>query len=483
MRYTLITASLLALVIAACGDSDSFTPSAPPPVETTDVVTVGPITGFGSVISNGIIFATDGTAVLVDGDPGTLGDLRVGMIVSIRGEIDDSTGAAEASEIRFGVDVEGPISSMNAAGGSFVVLGKTVLVDELTVIDAATFDSLAVGNVVRVSGQFRSQERIQATHVHRVANEYQAGMHMHVKGEIENLNIGTQTFTLGGQVCDYSGATLDLGGADLTNGMFVEVTGTTPMGDGDMILDRIQAKDQDRDRDQLCSSDCDFELEGYVTTFVSGTEFEVDGQPVTTTGTTDYINGTVDTLALDIKVKIDGTLDADGVLVADRIVFCLPSLIEIEADLEALDAGAGTLTLLGLEITTDEFTLFRDHSVTGTTMFGFDDLAVGDRLEIRGYADATTIVATRVERDDADDSVTLRAPVDQINRPSITLLGITATSDQDTVFQSTAYEVIDADTFLGLVEVGDILKTEGTWDGAAISADQMFLRDCAEGCL
>ena len=76
-----------------------------------------------------------------------------------------------------------------------------------------------------------------------------------------------------------------------------------------------------------------------------------------------------------------------------------------------------------------------------------------------------------------------RASNDQINRPSITLLGITATSDQDTVFQSTAYEVIDADTFFGLVEVGDILKTEGTWDGAAISAEQMFLRDCAEGCL
>jgi hypothetical protein len=308
-------------------------------------------------------------------------------------------------------------------------------------------------------------------------------MHMHVKGEIESLDIGNQTFAIGDQVCDYSAATLELGGADLANGMFVEVTGTTPMGDGDMILDQVQAKDQDRDRDQLCSSDCDFELEGYVTTFVSATEFEVDGQPVTTTGTTVYVNGTVDTLALDVKVKVDGTLDADGVLVAERIVFCLPSLIEIEADLEAFDAEAGTLTLLGLEIATDEFTLFRDHSVTGTTAFGFDDLAVGDRLEVRAYASNSTIVATRIERDDADDSVTLKAPADAINRPSITLIGITATSDQDTVFQNAAYEVIDADAFFGLVEVGDIVKTEGTWDGAAILAEQMFLRDCAEGCL
>ena len=483
MKTTLITTSLLALCIAACSDSDSFTTPPPVPVQTTDVVTVGPITGFGSIVAGGINFDTTTATVLVDSQPGTLDDLRVGMIVSILGEIDDSTGAAQASEIRFGVDIEGPISSIDTANKRFVVLGETVLVDELTMFDGATFDTLGVGNVVRISGQFRSQDRIQATHVFRVANEYQAGMHMHIKGEIENLDPGTMRFRLGDQVCDYSGAALELGGADMANGLYVEVSSTTPIGDGDMILDRVQAKDRDRDRDQLCSADCDFELEGYVTTFVSATEFEVDGQPVTTTATTDYVNGTVDTLALDVKVKVDGTLDADGVLVADRIVVCLPSLIEIEADLEAFDVGAGTLTLLGLDIVTDQFTLFRDHSATGTSTFGFDDLAVGDRLEIRAYADAATIVATRVERDDADDSVTLRAPVDEINRPSITLLGITATSDQDTVFQNTAYEVIDADAFFGLVEIGDIVKTEGTWDGAAISAEQMFLRDCTEGCL
>jgi hypothetical protein len=114
--------------------------------------------------------------------------------------------------------------------------------------------------------------------------------------------------------------------------------------------------------------------------------------------------------------------------------------------------------------------------------FGFDDFAVGDWLEIRAYLDGVEVVATRVERDDADDSVTLKAPVEVINRPSITLLGTVAMSDQDTTFQSTAYQVIDADTFFGLVEIGDIVKTEGTYDGAAILAEKMFLRECADNC-
>ena len=319
--------------------------------------------------------------------------------------------------------------------------------------------------------------------MHQVANEYQAGMHMHIKGEIENLDTVNQLFSLGGQVCDYSGASLEIGGNDIANGMFVEVTSTTPMGDGDMILDRVQARDRDRDRDHLCSLGCDFDLEGYVTVFVSATEFEVDGQPVTTTATTTYVNGSVDTLGLDVKVKVDGTLDADGVLVADRIVFCLPSLIEIEAGLEALDVNAGTLTLLGLEIATNEFTLFRDDSAAGALAFGLDDLAVGDWLEIRAYLDGSTIVASRIERDEADDSVTLKAPVEEINSPSITLLGITATADEGTIFQNAAHEIIDAVTFFGLVEIDDLVRTEGTWDGAAILADEMFLRECGESCL
>lgn len=483
MKTKLIITSLLALLIAACGGGGSSSAPPPVPVQTTDVITVGPVTGFGSIIAGGIIYDTTLATVLVDSEPGTLDDLRVGMIVSILGVVNDSTGAARASEIRFGVDVEGPISSINTETRSFIVLGQTVLVDELTVFDETTFDTLGVGNVVRISGQFRSQERIQATHVLRVANTYQAGMHMHVRGEIEDLDIGNQRFRLGGQFCDYSGATLELGGSVIASGMYVEVTSTTPMGAGDMILDRVQAKDRDRDRDQLCSSGCDFELEGYVTAFVSATEFEVDGQAVTTNATTTYVNGTINTLALDVRVKVDGTLDANGTLVANRIVFCLPSVIEIEASLDAFDSATGTLVVLGRTVSADEFTLFRDHRSAGVRTFGFDDLAVGDFLEIRAYLDGDTVVATRIERDEADDSVTLKAPAEEIDRPSITLLGITATSDQDTVFQNAAFQVVDADTFFSDIEIGDLVRTEGTWNGAAILAEQMFLRECAEGCL
>jgi len=471
------------MALAACSDSDSVVVG-PPAASTTDVVTIGPITGFGSVVAHGVRYDTSSTTVLVNGQPGSLSDLRIGMMVSIRGTVDDDTGAASASEIRFAADIVGPVTSVNRDNGTFVMLGRTIVVDELTVADGDSLDALAAGHVVQVSGQYRSQERIQATHVRRIANEYQAGMQMQIHGEISDLDVGNLRFRIGGQFCDYSGAALELGGANLENGLFVEATSAVPVAGGDMILDRIQAHDRDRDRDQLCDSECEFEVEGYITTFVSATEFEVDGQPVTTTGSTVYVNGTVDTLALDVRVAVDGTVDADGLLIADRIVFRLQSLVEIDADIEAIDTVAGSVTVLGIDVYTDDMTMFRDHSAVGVIDFGLDDLVVGDRAEIRACIDGDTVLATRLERDDPDDGVSLMAPVDSIDRPSITLLGVVSTSDQDTVFQNTVKEIIDADTFFGLVEPGSLVKNEGAWSGSAILADKMYLRVCSEdSCL
>ena len=483
MKIRLIYVLAGALLFAACDSSDSNGPTPPDPGALTDIVTVGTITGFGSIHANGMHFGTDSATVTMDGEPATLSDLKVGMVVSIHGSVNHATGAAEASQISFMDDAEGPITAMNRVTNRFVVLGRTVLFDELTLVDGATIDTLVNGNMVQVSGHWRSQERIQATHIERKAHAYAPGMRMEVKGQISGLDPGTQHFNIGTQHCNYAGATLELGGAVLANGMYVEVSSNSPMSNGDMVLDRIQLRDRDRDRDQTCTSDCDFELEGFVTSFTSATEFEVDGQPVTTTASTTYVNGTVDSLALDVRLAVDGTLDANGILVADRIVFRPQSVIEIEADVEAINATELSFTLIGVSINTNEFTLYRDHSDIGAPVFGFEDLAVGARIEVRAYLYDGEVIATRVERDDADDTVTLKAPVEAIAQPSLTLLGVTVTSDQDTVFQNFAQEVIDADTFFNLVVIDDLVKTEGTYDGSSILADKMFLRECENSCL
>jgi len=477
-----------ALLLAACGGSSGGSspppPPPPPPPASNDIVSVGAVSAIGSVTVNGIRFDTGSANVTMDDQPGNFAEVQVGMVVSVRGMITPSTGAARANGVSYVSDANGIITGIDRVAGTFEVLGRQIQVDEMTMFVNATFDTLAEGNVVRVNGMWRNQERIQATYVERIANAHTPGMMMEVKGMIAGLDPGTQHFFIGTQSCDYSSATLDLEGATLENGLYVSVYGSEPMmTNGDLLLDRIQARDRDRDRDRLCSSDCDFELEGFITRFESPEDFDVDNLPVTTTGATIYVNGTVDTLGLDVKVAVDGTLDATGILIADRIVFRFPSVIEIEADIEDIDAAAGTLVLLGVTIATNESTWFHDDSTSDVWEFGLADLAVGDRVEVRAYLDGDVVTASRLEREDADDSVTLKAPVEAIARPSLTLLGITVTAAEGTVFQNELQEVIDADTFFSTVAIGSIVRAEGSYDGTSITAEQLFLRDCDNGCL
>ena len=210
----------------------------------------------------------------------------------------------------------------------------------------------------------------------------------------------------------------------------------------------------------------------------------MDGQPVTIDANTVYVNGSVDTLALDVKVAVDGTLDVSDTLIADRIVFRLPSLIEIEADVEAIESGTGEVTVLGIVVETDESTLFYDRSATSVQDFGLDDLAVGDRVAIRAYEDAGSIIASKFGRYDPGTAVTLKASVDSIARPSVTMLNVMATSDDNTVFQNADKEVITADDFYTIVDVGSLVRATGTYDGTSILASRMFLRECQNnGCL
>lgn len=483
MRKLLFYPLLGVLLLAGCGDSGSDSRPLPQPPVASEIVAVGPISGFGSIHLDGHEFVTGSATVTMDDEPATLADLRIGMLVSVRGTVARATGEMEANEIKFVDDAEGPISSLDREAGTFVVLGRSVAFDELTVFDNVSPDTLANGNVVQVSGHWRHQQRIHATHIEHKADAYQDQMPMEVKGEISALNLATQHFNIGTQTCDYSAAVMELGDAELANGLYVEVDSSQAMQDGDMLLDRIQARDRDQDRDRSCDSDCDFEIEGYVTALTSPAEFEVEGQPASASDSTVYVNGTVDMLAVDVKVAIDGTLDSSGILVADRIVFRLPSAIEIEADIEAMDTVGATVTLLGIEIATDEFTLFRDHSTAAVHDFGFRDLAIGDRIEIRALLAGESVIATRLERDDPDDSVTLKAPVEAVARPSLTLLGVMVTSDDSTEFQNLEKQVIDADTFFALVVDASLVKSEGTYDGTSILASKLYLRECEGSCL
>src|SRR5262245_11798717 len=114
----------------------------------------GAITGFGSIFVNGVEFSTTGATFTIDGSPGTESELHVGDVVTIEGTINSNGRTGTATRVSFDDEVEGPVSSLDVAGGSFVVLGQTVRVDGGTSFDSGLggLAALAVGDVVEVSG-------------------------------------------------------------------------------------------------------------------------------------------------------------------------------------------------------------------------------------------------------------------------------------------------------------------------------------------
>jgi len=107
-------AALAALLITAgCGGGGGDVPAT-----TTQgrAVTQGTITGFGSIIVNGIRFDESAAQVIDDdGQAHDRNELKLGMNVEVESSrIDRRSMSAKASRVRFGAAIVGPVSAISA---------------------------------------------------------------------------------------------------------------------------------------------------------------------------------------------------------------------------------------------------------------------------------------------------------------------------------------------------------------------------------
>ena len=148
--------SPFAAAVASCGGGvDSGGTGAP-----ATAFASGPITGFGSVIVNGVHFDDRSAAVSdADGNVRSRDDLRLGMTTDVRGSaivIDaDGNDASTATSIVFGSEIVGPVAASDLSARTLTVLGQTIDIAATTVFDTSLAGgqaALAVGDVVEVYG-------------------------------------------------------------------------------------------------------------------------------------------------------------------------------------------------------------------------------------------------------------------------------------------------------------------------------------------
>lgn len=443
------------LLLTACGGSSGADGS-------SAQVTRGTIDGFGSVIVNGVRFNTDNTAFDVKETSGMQSDLRVGQVVTITGSYNGSNGVA--TSLSYDVSLEGPVTSIDAAAGTFVVLGQTVATNSLTVFEDVTLATLAVGNAVEVSGFIGADGQLLASFVER---DDDVDGKVELRGEIANLDENAQTFTVRTQLISYADvAEWDLEGAALANGLPVEVEGTVDT-EGTLVAIKVEAEDDDR-----FERDTEVKLKGLISGLdAAAGQFMLNGMTVVWNSRTEFDDLSAADLADNLLVEVEGTVNADGVLVADEIEAEDVPEIEIEAPLTAVtpDAGSnftGTVTVLGVDVQVSLTTRVRDDDDDDNynPQFNLSQLQAGDFVELKITGNAVEgYRALSLERDRSRGQIKLEAPVTQLN--PLTVLGVEVNTSN-----------VMASVPAGL-KVGDSVEIEGSMSGNVLIATEFEADD------
>ncbi|MGH8276185.1 MAG: DUF5666 domain-containing protein, partial [Steroidobacteraceae bacterium] len=376
------------------------------------VMATGTITGFGSIFVNGVHFQTSSATIRKNGVVVDQSQLAVGEIARVKGSTDAAGDMGEADSVDVDESVVGPIATIDTMNSLLTVLGQMVKINTGTSfssdIQPADITGLKVADVIRVSGLIDSSGDIVATRIERNGS----GSPLQVLGTVSSLDATAHTFNIHALVVNYSSADVTgfTGGAP-SNGDLVEAQGTM-FASATTTLTATHVARVESDQEEA-GDDRTLEREGLITRFASATDFDVAGKPVTTTSTTMYRNGSVSDLALNVKVEVEGTLNSSNVLVASVVEFHHNGHIELESQATAVDAMAGTVTLLGVRVTVNSMTRLEDESSAQVTNFSLSNIMVGDTLKVYGYESPTgsgMVVATRLEREPPSSTVSVEGP-------------------------------------------------------------------------
>jgi Domain of unknown function (DUF5666) len=223
-RILRITGALaLSLLLAACGGGNNSKDNYPATTGTgsgtqTASVYQGAITGFGSVIVNGVRFSTVG-ASLADNDAMSLthNDLHIGTTVQIIGTSDDATGAGNATRIVVIRGLHGSISAI--AAPELTVLGQRVVTSSTTAYQNVTgLTALIIGDTVEAYGVRQADGSVLATLI-----EKKTLTGASLPGLVSNLDTVAKTFTINGLTVNYATALIT---GTLANGASVKVKAT-----------------------------------------------------------------------------------------------------------------------------------------------------------------------------------------------------------------------------------------------------------------
>ena len=193
-------------LLAGCGGVDSGGTG----TGSASTLAVGPITGFGSIIVNGVRY-DDALAAISDDDGvvRTTAELKLGMsaeVIASAVSVVDGVATASASSIRVRSMIEGPVESIDLAAGQLLAIGQNVLIVAGTVFDLGGSVPLAVGDLIEVHATLDvARSSYVATRIERRA----ALARYKLRGVVTEFDPVGRTLRMGALRIDWSGVAPD----------------------------------------------------------------------------------------------------------------------------------------------------------------------------------------------------------------------------------------------------------------------------------
>jgi Domain of unknown function (DUF5666) len=364
-----------ALLVACGGGSDAGGGNA-------EATYQGTVSGFGSVIVNGVRFDDSAAQVTVDDAVVGAGALKLGMRATVTGSVSSDGSTGSASSCVVDTSVRGAIASIDTAASRFTIRGITVQVDEKTVFEGASdLAALKVADWVEVHGSVDFTNRVvQATRVEVKPPEEVGRMVLFGKA----TGVTATTFTLGDLTVNYAAARLiGFDNNTIPEGAVVRVrSNVSPVGN---VLQAtvVKAVKAPRLLDGTPAA-----VEGRVQQFVSISDFHVSGTAIDATNAQFQFGSAAD-LSEGKRVIVYGTL-TNGKVIATKIRIFRPDL-------------DGEVRLIGM---VSDYVSVASFKVRGVAVDAsaavFEDgtaaeLMDGRLVEIKGQSVGSIVKATKVE--------------------------------------------------------------------------------------
>lgn len=371
---------------------------------------------------------------------------------TVASDVDAGFTTGTLSTIDFGVQLKGPITSVDP----LTVLNIPVVVTADTLLqDIPNQDpgSLLLLDILDVGGFQDEDSTVQATVIELKPDGVPEWK---LTGFV--TSVSAQNLSVGPQVVQFNGVTPRDCDTGLGVGQFVEIKAAPDesftTGSALTTTTDIECKETNLGGDP--GNNVPASIEGFITDVDLSGDFFIGDQFVDITETTVFRNGEAEDIRVGIKVEAQGNLNTDtGTLTAVKVTF-KEIRVRAEAPVSPADIGVDTLRIFGFTVQVTPQTRVEDGIMSG-------GLTANTQVEVRAFVDSdNNLFATRIrERGNPQlDDVRLRGPIESIDRPLISILGVTIDTSSSLLRTDDAPGFISADEFFQTIHVGAQVQIE-----------------------